>query len=103
MAHKIDGVGAGIAPPARLATEPAGTRAPASGGAPVAAPVAADSARLTGEAAELAQLQQELAQNPAMDLAKVDAVRSAIESGAYRIDPQAIASRMIQLEQELGG
>lgn len=101
MAHKIDGVGPGLAPPAKVTAEPA-ARAPASGGAPVAAPAAIDSARLTGEAAELAQLQQDIAQNPAMDVARINAVRAALESGSYRIDPQEIAARLIQLERELG-
>lgn len=101
MAPKIDGVGPSLGPPAKLSTEP-GARAPASGSAPVAAPIAADSARLTGEAAELAQLQQDMAENPAVDLVRINAVRAAIDAGTYRIDPHAIAGRMMRLEQELG-
>lgn len=101
MAHKIDGVGSSPGPLAKLTADVA-ARAPASSGKPVSDVAPTDSARLTGDATGLAQLQQDLAQNPSMDVAKVNAVRAAIESGSYRIDAQAIADRMIQLERDLG-
>lgn len=68
----------------------------------VAASQAGDSVQLTGEASSLQTLQREMTSTPVMDMAKIDAVRSALASGTLRIDPQQIATRMMALEQELG-
>ena len=99
MASKIDGVGPS-APPLNLPPAPA-VRPGDSSSSPVAAPPPADRARLTGEAASLSALQQEIAATPSMDLAKVNALRAALNAGTYRVDPQAIAERLTQLEREL--
>lgn len=41
------------------------------------------------------------AEAPVLDLAKIQAVRHALESGTYRIDPEEIAARLSALEREL--
>ncbi|QCO67707.1 flagellar biosynthesis anti-sigma factor FlgM [Luteimonas yindakuii] len=69
----------------------------------VEAPAAADSLRLTGEATGLQALQRDLATRPALDESRVQAVREALASGSYRIDPEAIASRMLELDAQLAG
>lgn|SRR5690606_30185849 len=69
---------------------------------PVEASAAGDSLRLTGEAAGLQVLQRELASAPAVDPARVQAVREALEAGTYKVDPDAIASRMLALDDQLG-
>jgi negative regulator of flagellin synthesis FlgM len=69
---------------------------------PVAAAAASDSVRLTGEAAGLQTLQRELSQAPAIDAARVQAVKDALQNGSYRIDPDAIAGRMLELDRQLG-
>jgi len=51
-----------------------------------------DSASVTTPAAELA------AQGAPIDTAKVEAIRAAIANGTYKIDPKAIADRMIALD-----
>jgi len=63
---------------------------------------ASDSLRLTGEAAGLQALQRELAAAPAIDAAKVDAVREALALGRYQINPDTIAARMLELDEQLG-
>jgi negative regulator of flagellin synthesis FlgM len=100
MTHKIDNA------PLPRPLEPMSTRPASRAGtereAPVAASPAADSLRLTGEAAGLQALERELGQAPAsFDAARVDAVRASIADGSYRIDPQAIADRMLSLEHDL--
>jgi len=51
---------------------------------------------------QLQALERELGEAPAsFDTARVDAVRAAIADGSYRIDPQAIADRMLSLERDL--
>lgn len=79
-----------------------GNRAGAERSAPVAAAPAADSLRLTGEATGLRQMARELGEGPAdIDMARVNAVRAALADGSYRIDPQAIAGRMIDMDNAL--
>lgn len=61
-----------------------------------------DSLKLSGEAAGLVSAQREISAGaPNMDQAKIDALRSAIASGSYRINPQEIANRLIALERRL--
>lgn len=103
MSHKVDG----MPPPAAIrATGPLGGQVDRAGDArekAIEAPAAGDSLRLTGEATGLQALQRELAANPAMDMAKVEAVREAIAAGNYKIDAEAIAGRMLDLDAQLYG
>ncbi len=98
MSQKIDG---GIAAAAQLRTVAVNTRVAAAGEAKAQAVQAADSVRLTGEATQLQAVQRELSSASAIDPARVQAVRQALESGSYRISPDAIASRMLDLDQQL--
>ncbi|MDH7452100.1 flagellar biosynthesis anti-sigma factor FlgM [Luteimonas composti] len=102
MTHKIDG-SVPLARPTELTSRPlASSRAgSAERGAPVAA---TESVRLTGEAEGLQALERELGAGPAgIDVARVNALRAAIADGSYRVDAQAVASRMLDLEHQLGG
>ncbi|KAB7771852.1 flagellar biosynthesis anti-sigma factor FlgM [Xanthomonas maliensis] len=71
--------------------------------APVAATPATDSVKLTGEATNLQVLQRELSQAPAIDTARVQAVKESLQNGSYTINPDAIANRMIDMNQQLAG
>ena len=99
MTHKIEGTGP-IARPAETASRPVPTvRAGAERG-PVAA---TESVRLTGEAEGLQAMERELGTGPAgIDVARVNALRAAIAEGSYQVDAQAVASRMLDLERQLG-
>jgi negative regulator of flagellin synthesis FlgM len=101
MTHKIDGSGP-IARPQEATSRPVpAARAGAERSAPVAA---TESIRLTGEAEGLQALERELGAGPAgIDLARVNALRAAIADGSYRVDAQAVASRMLELDRQLGG
>lgn len=103
MNHKIQGV-----PPAIARSVEAGAGTPARGMAgaersqPVEAAPAADSMRLTGEAAGLQALQREIGSAPAsIDVEKVNQVRAALADGSYRIDAQQVADRLLAFENEL--
>ncbi len=104
MSQKIDG---GIAAATQLRSVAINTKVAAAGEAKaqaVAQAVAsADSVRLTGEATQLQAVQRELSAAPAIDPARVQAVREALENGSYKINPDAIASRMLDLDQQLQG
>lgn len=102
MSQKIEG----NLPAAIRGTGPLGGRTATAGAErarPVEAAAAGDSVRLTDEAASLQAVQRDLSAAPAIDPARVQAVRQALESGTYRIDAQAIAQRMLDLDGQLGG
>lgn len=99
MTTKIEGTWPGMPRPSAAGTASAGAgprtseRGRVGGG---------DSVQLSGEAAGLASLQRKMAESPGYDAAKVAAVRAALDSGSYRVDPQEIAARLTQLERALG-
>ncbi|HBS56295.1 MAG TPA: flagellar biosynthesis anti-sigma factor FlgM [Stenotrophomonas sp.] len=101
MSQKIDG---NLQVPQALhsVTTPA-TKPGVSGDAPARPVEAADSLRLTGEATNLQALERELSTAPAMDTQRVAAVRESLQNGSYKINPDAIASRMLELDQQLQG
>lgn len=65
---------------------------------------ATDSVRLTGEATGLqAAVEGQLGRPAPIDVAKVEAVRAALSSGTYKVDPQEIANRLVALERQMRG
>jgi|SRR5690554_6170633 len=103
MSHKVDGL-----PPSTAvrSTGPLGGQVARAGDArdkAIEAPAAGDSLRLTGEAAGLQALQRELSVRPAVDQARVEAAREALASGTYRVDPEAIASKMLAMDAQFEG
>lgn len=64
---------------------------------------AADSLKLTGEATNLQAIERSLSAAPAIDAERVQAVRDSLRNGSYRINPDVIASRMLDLDQQLQG
>lgn len=84
----------------------AGTSAPANAAKPAADGTsgrpAGDTVELTSSAQLLERLERTLASLPEIDRARVDAVKSAIESGEYEIDAGRIASALLQNERQLG-
>ena len=101
VANKINGL---EAKPARIAATPAVNRR--AGAAPEAA---ADSGpadagtdvRLTGAARGLAALEQSLLAQPAVDQARVAAVKERLQKGSYEVDPQRIADKLLRMDGDL--
>lgn len=62
----------------------------------------ADQVSVTSSSLLLSRLEEALQSSPAVDADRVRAVRDAIASGAYEIDPGIIAEKIIRLERELG-
>lgn len=60
-----------------------------------------DRISLTGEARQLRELEASLASQPVVDNQRVAAVRSAIDDGTFKIDPQRIADKLMSLEEAL--
>ena len=100
MSQKIDG---NLQAPNLLRSIAPGNKPSVSTDAPARPVEAADSLRLTGEATSLQAMQRELSTAPAIDAGRVQAVRESLQNGTYKINPDAIASRMLELDQQLQG
>lgn len=57
---------------------------------------------ITGTAKQLAQLEHALANQPAVDDARVNSIRNDIEQGRYQVKPGHVADQFLQLERALG-
>jgi negative regulator of flagellin synthesis FlgM len=64
--------------------------------------VQTDSVHITQSARSLAALSQAVHDSPEIDAGRVAAAQQAIDSGQYTVSPERIATRMLQLEQDLG-
>ncbi len=103
MANRIKGldggsIGTGGSSPIekiRLSTPVNADGADASSGASV------DSVHITASARSLAALSQTIRDIPDVNAERVAAVQQALASGQYTISPERIASRLLQLEQDL--
>jgi negative regulator of flagellin synthesis FlgM len=58
---------------------------------------------ITDTAARLALLEPALRGAPAVDPGRVAAIRSAIEAGTYKVEPEHVAAGLLQVEQALSG
>jgi negative regulator of flagellin synthesis FlgM len=61
-----------------------------------------DSVHLTQSARSLSTLAQLVGETPDVDTNRVAAVQQSIDSGQYTVNPERIAARLLQLEQDLG-
>jgi negative regulator of flagellin synthesis FlgM len=77
------------------------TKPVATGGSNSAPAGETDSVHITQSARSLQALSQAVQDSPDVDTARVSAVQQQIESGNYSVNPDRIASRLLQLEQDL--
>lgn len=105
MANRIKGLdGGSIGPGSSNPIEKVRvSNAVGSAGAGSSSPDNVDSVHITQSARALAALSQAVSETPDIDSGRVAAVQQALEAGQYTINPQVIASRMVQLEQDLAG
>jgi negative regulator of flagellin synthesis FlgM len=60
---------------------------------------AGETVELTSSAKLLERLEKTLASLPEIDRVRVDAVKAAIDSGDYQIDPESIADALLRAER----
>ena len=93
LGNNIDETGS----PSRVATDKGAT-----GNAVAQRPADGDTVELTSGAKLLERIEKSLESLPAIDAQRVADIKSAIESGDYEIDADAIADAMILFERSLG-
>jgi negative regulator of flagellin synthesis FlgM len=67
----------------------------------VATSQAGDTVTLTDSARSLQKIEEAVAKAPVVNASKVAAVKQAISSGTYQIDPSRIANKLLQFESGL--
>jgi len=60
-----------------------------------------DTVTLTSEAAGLLKLEESLSAIPEIDSARVAQLKSAIADGSYRLDPEKIVDRLLNIERDI--
>lgn len=83
---------------ARPAPQPAADKADR----PAPQAQSADQVSLTPAAQQLRGLEQQIAEQPVVDTQKVNAVKEALASGSFEIDPTRVAGKMMSLEKAIG-
>jgi negative regulator of flagellin synthesis FlgM len=98
MNTKIDGVG-NVPGAVRIDAQPRRAGSPEE--LAVAALSPSTGLKLGNDSVELRAARQSQPSEPGLDANRVDRLRAEIESGRYTIDPQAIASRLMEIEGSL--
>ena len=62
---------------------------------------AKDSVHITQSARSMAAISQAVQDSPDVDTSRVASVQQQLESGQYTVNPERIASRLVQLDQDL--
>ncbi|ARD23241.1 MULTISPECIES: flagellar biosynthesis anti-sigma factor FlgM [Shewanella] len=68
-----------------------------------AAPIKSDSVSITSQAQQLQGAQTNMASLPEIDQSKVDAIKSAISEGRYKVDPEKLAANIASFEADMSG
>lgn len=58
---------------------------------------------LSNQAKNLKQLEQKLGDYPEMDDDRIEQIRSALESGTYKIDAEKLAQKMLEMDESIFG
>ena len=61
-----------------------------------------DSVSLTQQAQTLSQMQRAMASSPSFNQERVASIKKAISDGQYKVNPEKLAQKMHQFEEELG-
>ena len=97
VSNKIDGLSP--APPRGVGETRAAPRRAGADDRPVGAVAGGDTVKLTGHAEQLRELERHIAGLPVADAQRVQDVRQALTDGSYRVDPAAIAAKLLQVER----
>lgn len=73
---------------------------PAAKNGNAAAPVQGEPIRISEMSGRLSALEAQLSASPAFDAGRVDAIKQAIRDGQFKINPEAIADKLLASVQE---
>lgn len=107
MAINLNGIGPGSID-SRSGADKSGKTAPKGEQAtpasrPEQTPVKGEQVNLSDQSKELKKLEQSLSEMPEIDDAKVDQIRKSLADGSYKIDANALAQKMLDMDQSIFG
>lgn len=109
MSVDFNGIGPGQVNNQRpSADKTSGSEAPKQTGTEQQAKSQANNARgenvnLSSQAKNLKQLEQKLGDYPEMDDDRIERIRSALESGSYKVDAEKLAQKMLEMDESIFG
>ncbi len=62
-----------------------------------------ENVNLSSQAKNLKQLEQKLGSYPEMDDDRIEQIRSALESGSYKVDAEKLAQKMLEMDESIVG
>jgi negative regulator of flagellin synthesis FlgM len=104
MASKINGIDSAQIASIGAGRSVQGAKDSVSGGtgsADSAPQKSSEDVQITGTARQLADLEQQMRDLPAVNETRVATIRAAIEQGTYTVRPQHIADQLMSLEHDL--
>lgn len=87
--------------PVHIGTDKKVSSASDAAASPAKAAVSSSPVLITDQARQLAALESALNEVPAVNEARVAAIRLAIEQGQYQVSPERIADKLLRMEREL--
>jgi negative regulator of flagellin synthesis FlgM len=100
MPQKINNLTAGVTS-GGTSTPVSPAKDAARGGSSAAEATDSGEVHITDTATRLAALEQVLRDSPAVDSARVALLRNAIEQGQYTVNPDHVATQLLQVEHAL--
>lgn len=84
-------------------TEPSGIKSDSARSARVSSPASSSDAKvqISDLAAKIGELQAALAQTDAFDVQKVDAIKTAISDGRFKVNPDQVAEKLLASVREM--
>jgi len=107
MPTKVDGAGSGTTTPVdsgqgvRRSQDSSVSDGASASATPPKTPTQVQTVSITDSARQLASLEQAVNAAPAVNTAKVARIGQAVDDGTYRIDPEHVADKLMQMEQSL--
>ena len=101
MSNPINGISRGNIPVPPNSSKSNGA-AKSDGGGNTTAPAAQDAVNLTNTAESMQELEKSLVADAVISSEKVDAIKAALNSGDYQINPDLIAEKFLEVERALG-
>lgn len=108
MSVDFNGIGSGQVNNQRPSADKAsGSEAPKQTGAEQAKSqttnARGENVNLSSQAKNLKQLEQKLGEYPEMDDDRIEQIRTALENGAYKVDAEKLAQKMLAMDESIFG
>lgn len=102
MSNPINGISRGNIPTPPATGKANGAAKSDGSGKSGATPAAQDAVNLTNAAETIQELEKSLATDASISSDKVEAIKTALNSGEYQINPDLIAEKFLEVERALG-